>query len=172
MASEVDILLGITLLNLTKTVAPALWVPDTSAKGNEHGQKLVCGFDADHPQIGRYKLNIRIGVGKLDQVSFHTHLAIKGKRATLPIYRLDLNPGSGHMNPVRNDDPDGGRFFAERESHEHCIEDDAISGSISFARQPRRPISDFSDAWAYFCDRILISNPSDLPEPSPQGLLI
>lgn len=170
--ADADIDLGIQLLNLSKTVAPASWVVEENKKGMETGMKIQCAFDASHPQIGRYRLDISIRIGRLDQVSFHSHLSFQGRRATLPIYRLDLNPGSMHMNPPRAGDRDGGRVFAERESHEHSIEDDRHSGRASFARSPRRPVHDFEDAWTYFCDRILISNPDELPMPTPQGRLL
>lgn len=172
MASQDDIDLGIHLFRLSKTVAPADWVVEETAKNIESGRKIRCAFDADHPEIARYRLNIRISVGSLDQVSFHSDLTIPGRRATLPIYRLDLFPGSQHANPLRHGDEDGGRVFAERETHEHSIEDDSVSGSINFARSPHKELNDFKGAWGYFCDRILISNPEDLPIPSPQGRLL
>ncbi len=172
MASQGDIDLGIQLLRLSKTVAPADWVVEETAKNVETGRKVKCAFDADHPEIDRYKLNIRICVGNLDQVSFHSHLTIPGRRETLPIYRLDLFPGSQHANPIRPGDTDSGRVFAERETHEHSIEDDKVYGFASFARSPGKELKDFKGAWMYFCDRILISNPEDLPIPSPQGRLL
>ncbi|MCG7574877.1 hypothetical protein MHM39_14995 [Phaeobacter sp. CNT1-3] len=170
--ADADIDLGIQLLNLSKTVAPASWVVEENKRGMETGMKIQCAFDANHPQIGRYRLNISIRIGRLDQTSFHSDLSVAGRRERLTIYRLDLHPGSMHMNPPRAGDRDGGRVFAERESHEHSIEDDKFSGHARFARSPRRAVHDFEDAWVYFCDRILISNPDELPRPTPQGRLL
>lgn len=172
MAPEADIALAIALLNLSKTVASADWVSETSKGGHEISQKMACRFDANHPQIGRFRLDIRICVGRLDQVSFHTHLSVIGKRSTVPVYRLDLNPGSIHVNPFKLNDTDSGRVFSEREHHEHSIEDDSLSGLVRFARPPKREINDFDSAWSYYCDRMLVSNPDDLPKPSPQGYLL
>lgn len=172
MFKQTDIDLGKVLVGTSKTVAPASWVSDLNKKDQEVGLTIWCDFDADHPSIRRVRLDVRLCVGRLDQVTFHTHLKIPNRRSTMPLFRLDLFPGAIHVNPIRTDDPDSGRVFQERETHVHSILDDELTGRLNFARAATREIADFSDAWAYFCDRMVISNPEDLPTPTPQGILL
>ncbi|UWR36173.1 hypothetical protein [Sulfitobacter sp. W074] len=155
------------LFAIRKTVAIGAWGEDNGARS------ITCGFDALHAKINLLTMCVRISSGSQDKISYLLLLGRPGFKQKDRIYALDLNPTAPHSNPLKRDDPDSGRMFRPGKSHEHGFWDRIDDRQPSkFARPISVHLPGYQAALDYFCDKINIERPPDLPLPPEQGMLL
>lgn len=155
------------LIAIRKTVAVGEWGEDNGSRS------ITCSFDAMHVKINLLTMCVRVSSGSKDKVSYLLLLGKPGLKQRDRIYALDLNPTGPHSNPLKPGDPDSGQLFRPGESHEHGFWDRIDDRDPSrFARSLPLELSGFQDALDYFCDKINIERPPDLPPLPEQGMLL
>jgi hypothetical protein len=155
------------LFTVEKTIALSIWGESDGAR------KITCGFDAKHAKINLLTMVVRISSGSRDKVSYCLFLGRPGFKQRDRIYALDLNPTGPHSNPFKPNDPDSGRMFKPGDNHEHGFWDRIDDREPSrFARPLPIILSEYQTSLDYFCDRINIKRPPDLPAPPEQGMLL
>jgi len=158
-----------------KRLSPNGWVTDTDASGRVLGCKITCDLFAEGVPIKGARLRCRVSAGRLHKASMLCEIdcGTAKKRDVYIIYRLDLNPTTAHSNEIKAGDVDSGRIIPRFVTHDHCfrdrVSDDRPDG---FGRVIEAPLSQFPDAFLYFCAILNISNPADLPPPPIQGNLL
>lgn len=96
------------------------------------------------------------------------------------LYRLENDPSNTHHNRSSCGGGYANHFFGVGESHEHSFlhnvdgQDELVSnlGSSPCAIPITEELTDFSQALAFVCKRLNISNPGDVPLPNLQLPLV
>lgn len=103
----------------------------------------------------------------------------EASRSHIVLARLDACPTSAHTNPMHGPEELASEFFAAGETHEHLITDNFNSDMTSIrglgdglARKIDSPPSRFLSCVNYFCDRLNITNGSEIPLPGDNKQLL
>jgi hypothetical protein len=160
------------LFAIRKTLIPGTWVPTYDADGKETARKNECRFLADHSEIDRLRLVLTIRRGSLSNVTLHADLTQPNVRTTWHVFRLDVGQPSQHSNKVKEGHPLSGRLFPPGSTHEHHFSDSIVPGHCDFASQPTEKITNFDEAFRYFCAKMNVVGGEALPAPSGQAVLI
>jgi hypothetical protein len=161
-----------------KVVPPLRWRPLDQRKLYS-SQELTCRFEIDGGIPRGTFFRIISKSGSLLNLTFLLDCErTDGNRTRICLYRLELNPISGHANKLYGPDEVNGVFIDSGIPHEHVFYDSLKSDGELRSRPDeqgrilRDPPQNFSNALSFVCSRINITNGSEVPAPESQGTLL
>jgi hypothetical protein len=161
-----------------RLLGPLRWRPVESKRGNERHRRLESSVDVAGGVTRGVLFRTTVFPGSLGRMMFQLECDRSTGRTHDPLYRLDLDPRSPHINKLYGPDDLNGRRFAAGETHEHLFYDSLREDSslgpnpCEQARPLADPPGDFPTALQWVCRRLTILNGHDVPNPGDQGLLL
>jgi hypothetical protein len=142
---------------------------------------LLSDVTIDDGQPRGLRFRVSVFPSRVNSATFQLECAYEPPRGktTLPLYRFEWNPISGHQNAFDvPDDGLAGRTFYPGETHEHsCL--DHVSGSgfvksggVHCARPILLDAANFHDALTYVCVRIHLIGVAQIGNPEEQWQLV
>lgn len=162
-----------------RLLKPLLW--ERVPQGNnprESYQQLQARFEIDGGLRRGVFFRIHAFPGSLSSLTFQLECDGVAGRTRAPLYRLELNPRSRHVNQPYGPDDVNGLVLPAGVPHEHVFKDSLTTDGRLRSRTDQQarllpdPPQDFAGALDYVCRRINIVNGSDVPKPEAQGDLL